>query len=466
LINGKVLDLARIIEAREVEPLSANDYGLPADATITHLLLKMAVEGSRFPAQLLFAAKGVTVQTGKLDEPPSPNYIGIVESRYLDESVTSNREAFVMLDSGFASLTRAVTARVQNYSRRLRVDQKDRFIERVRQMKHYPFHGAPQDAVTVVEQTLFDRIIELLHVSTNLENLSRKQQEMVFGLLHRSLGNEHLLEVLDKVAALSDDEMREFREILERSTLQSIIRLASEVTERLLFLDVLDDLVYGDEAKHLRERSQLHKIIEPNCWSFGPQFHLATSDRSFRDVIRRHRELAELEPADEIDISLVKGVADIPDLFLAASREYPLPSPERSHHHVLVELKRPAVPIGMKEIQQATRYGSTLASSQQFDRARTQWDVFIISTRVLPEADLLRKQRDRPEGCFADNEGLRMWALSWGEIIQRARSGMHMVREHLKLKSEEISTSEYLQEHFPDALRRSAEVTGANLRSS
>jgi hypothetical protein len=364
------------------------------------------------------------------------------------------------MDSGFAQLNDAVSGRIQNFGQRLRVEQKDRFIERVRQMKHYPFKGAPQDAVTIVEQTLFDRVIELLHVSTNLENLSKKQQEMVFGLLHRSLGNEHLLEVLDKVAALSDDEMREFREVLERTTLQSIIRLASEVTERLIFLNVLEAMVYGDGARHVRERSQLHKVLESNCWIFGPQFYLATSDKSFREVIRRHRELANLEAADESDISKVNGVADIPDLFLAAKKEYPLPLPEKSDHHVIVELKRPSVKIGMEEIGQITRYGTTLSSSQQFDRQKTHWDLFVVSTEVAHAVDPLRKQKDRPEGCFSATESMRMWALSWGEIIQRARGEMLMVREHLKLKSEEISTSAYLRQHFPDALRHSAEATG------
>ena len=69
-----------------------------------------------------------------------------------------------------------------------------------------------------------------------------------------------------------------------------------------------------------------------------------------------------------------KGVADIPDLFLAAKKEYPLPLPEKSDHHVIVELKRPSVKIGMEQIAQITRYGTTLSSSQQFDRQKTHWD--------------------------------------------------------------------------------------------
>ena len=124
--------------------------------------------------------------------------------------------------------------------------------------------------------------------------MTRKQQELVFKLLKRSLENESLLEVLQEVAKLSDADIERFRKVLARTTLESIIKLSSEVTNRLTFLDLLHILVYGPDAKTVKERSQLHKIIDPHCWIFGPQFHLATSDKSFREVVRRHRKKAGL----------------------------------------------------------------------------------------------------------------------------------------------------------------------------
>jgi hypothetical protein len=69
------------------------------------------------------------------------------------------------------------------------------------QISHRESNSAPARSATT-SSNRSHRVVELLRVSTNLENLSKKQQEM----LHRSLGNEHLLQVLDKVAALSDDK--------------------------------------------------------------------------------------------------------------------------------------------------------------------------------------------------------------------------------------------------------------------
>jgi hypothetical protein len=444
-LNGERLDLERIVQQRETEKIDKETSQLPADATVHHILLKSTTSASRLPANLLLTAKGVTVETTRLEDSPTPNYLGIVESPYLDEMVSSNRQAFINMDGVFSELKRVILDRVSAYGRRLRAAEADRFIERARQKEYYPFRAAPHDALTAAEQSLYDDVLELLNVAANIEGMATKQQQLVFQLVYRALGDENLLSVLGKLATLSSEEMSQFREVLERTTLQSIIRLASAVTERLTFLEVLRTIVYGADAKHILERSQLHKLLEGNCWIFGPQFNLATSDKGFREVIRRHRELAKLAPVDEAALSKIKGISNIPDLFLAAQKDYPTPAPERSHYHVLVELKRPTVDIGQKELAQLSKYGDVIAGSSEFEQDRTQWDLFLVSSKVKPEVERQRRQSGRAFGCVLQNPGLSQWVFTWGEIIDRAKEEMLLVRQHLELKSREFSVADYVQ---------------------
>jgi hypothetical protein len=448
-LNGETLDLERIIQQRETERIDKHESGLPTDATVHHILLKSTTSTSRLPANLLLTARGVTVETTRLEDPPTPNYLGIVESPYLDEVVSSNRQAFINMDGVFGDLKRAILDRVSAYGTRLRANEAERFIERAREKDFYPFRTPPRDALTVAEQTLYDNVLELLNVAANIEGMATKQQQLVFQLVHRALGDENLLTVLGQLATLSSEDMGRFRELLERTTLQSIIRLASEVTERLTFLDVLRLIVYGPEAAQVLERSQLHKVLEGNCWIFGPQFNLATSDKGFREVIRRHRKLAGLPPVDNAMLSKIKGISNVPDLFLAAQKDYPTLAPERAHHHVLVELKRPVADIGQKELGQLNRYGDVIAASAEFEQDRTQWDLFLISSKVKSEVERQRRQSGRAFGCVLENPGLRQWVFTWGEIIDRARDEMLLVRQHLELKSQEFSASEYIQQRFP-----------------
>jgi hypothetical protein len=455
-VQGEALNVDALVERQECETIPATK-AFPHRAEITHLLLKRSVDRSRFPGQVLFSAKKRTVASAQPEIPPSANYQGLVECPYLDSIVTANREGLIEMDSGFASLRQAVIGRVEAFAQRVQADRQRHFIENARHEEYYPYRNAPTDPVAGVEQAVYDVVLEKLHEHANLESLTKKQRAVVFRLLRRSLDNENLMEVLSQVVNLSDDDMEKFREVLERTTLESIIKLSSEVTGRLAFLDVLHQLVYGDVAKHVKERTQLHKIIEPQCWLFGPQFHLATSDKSFREVVRQHRLKVGL--VDAADPKAVAGIRDIPDLFLAATRDFPI---EPKHHHVLVELKAPAVALGRKEAEQIRRYAECIMQSQEFDKTTTRWDLFLVSAKVSPEIELDRSQTNKAHGCMWEWPNMTVWAFGWSEIITRARDEMHLVRDHLQRKSQELTVSGYLRENFPEILDSLASVTTAN----
>ena len=448
LVQGESLNVNILIEHSETEEIPPSEK-VPDSASVNHLLLTTPVDRSRFPGQVLFSAKGRTVASEQPSDLPSPRYLGLVECPYLNSIVTSNREALINMDGGFAQLRDAAIERVQAFSERFRIERTRHFIERARQEEYYPYRDAPSDAVTHVHQAFYDVVLEKVHEYVNLENMSNKQKAVVFRLLQRSLVNENLVDILHEVARLSDEDMEKFKKVLEHTTLDSIIRLSSEVTDRLNFLDILHELVYGDISKHLKERSQLHRILEPHCWIFGPRFYLATSDMSFREIIRKHRRIAGLKDVKDEVINEIPGVSNIPDLFLAASREYPI---DPKDHHMLIELKSPSVSLGRKEVEQIRRYAQVIFDSSQFDKLSTRWDIFLVSAKAKDEIDLDRKQKDRSSGVLAQWENLTLWAFEWSELIARAKKEMQLVRDHLKRKSTELKVSDYLKENFPTIL--------------
>jgi hypothetical protein len=119
-----------------------------------------------------------------------------------------------------------------------------------------------------------------------------------------------------------------------------------------------------------------------------------------------------------------------------------------------VELKRPTVKIGSDEVQQLVKYANTVVQSAQFDQSRTQWDLFLVSSEIKPDVQLQRNQVGRPLGCILQTVGLRCWVFSWGEIIHKAKEEMRLVREHLQLKSLELSSSDYLKREFAAVLAK------------
>ena len=455
-VQDELLDVQGMVKSRESETIPPSSL-VPQPACLEHLLLARSVEQSRFPAQIVFSGKGRTVATADMDMPPAPNYLGLVECPYLDSIVTSNRELLIEMDQGFAQLRAAAKDRIRAFGEHYRAENKNLFIQKARQLAYYPYPISTSDPVGAAKQAIYDVVLEKVNDTANIEGMTKRQQEVVFRLLKRSLENENVLEVLHEVAKLSDADMDKFRRLLERTTLDSILKLSSEVTHRMDFLDILHKLVYGEVARHLKERTQLHRILESDCWIFGTQFHLAASDRSFREIIRQHRIKAGLDDISEERIASIKGVNDIPDLFLASTRDYPV---FPKHHHLLVEIKAPTVPLGRKERDQIRRYAETILDSDEFDKTSTHWDLFLVSARVTEEIQRDRTQKDSPHGRLVAWDNMDVWAFEWNEIETRAREEMQLVRDHLKLKSEELTVSDYLRENFPEILTTLSQQLG------
>ena len=458
-VQGESLNVQQMVVEREGEVIPATP-DVPTDARLDHLILNRPADPTRFPEQVLFSGKGGTVTGIRLAEPPSPFYLGLVGCAYLDEIVSSNRESIIQMDGGFAHLRDAVLDRVKAFGERYHSKQAKRFIEQARASASYPYRNVPHDSVEVMEQAVYDVTLEKLNESLRIDRMNEKQQSVIFRLWQRAITNENMLPILTEVLGLKDEDVEKFRQLLETTKLDSIIRLASEVTARLRFLDVLHELVYGEIAKHVRERSQLHKFLEPHCWLFGSKYHLAASDQQFRSIIRRHRDEAKLDAVSDDVLDSIAGINDIPDLFLAAQRDYPTDPPLPKYHRLLVELKRPSVAVGAKEVGQAKRYAQTVLNSAEFDQSATHWDVFVVSSQVTDEIEAERNQKGRQRGCVFDYENVTVVVHSWGEIIERARDEMRLVQQHLEKKSVELNVSAYLRATFPDIVLLGSEPAG------
>lgn len=446
-VAGEPLDVQALIERQEVEELGTLGEGV-GSVSMRHVLLRRPV-GSRFKNQVILSGNGRTVKGIEYDGDLNGSYLGIGECGYLNKIATSNREGLIEFDSNLDEIAVLVSDGAKRFNDQL-LAGRGRYIERARLSEYYPYRGVPATSIVATEQAMFDFVLDRINDSAKVEGMTKRQQGVIFRLLKRSLESEDMLAVLEEVASLSSEDTEKLRRVLERTTFTSIIKLASDVEARLHFLDVLHEIVYGDAAKHVRERSQLHKLLEPKAWLFGPRFNLATSDRAFREVIRRHREMADLPPVPpDDDLSVIPGIDNIPDLFLATRKDYPA---EPKHHHLLVELKAPRVKLGNKELMQARSYATTILESPQFEKESTRWDVFLVSSEIGPELKHDRETESAPFGCIVNYPKVKVWAFTWSEVIADARDEMHAVRDHLERRSKELAVSDYLRAEFPGIL--------------
>lgn len=259
--------------------------------------------------------------------------VGEIEADSLDTAVTADWGAFLenskliqevrawaveqitpKVDEAFKKeISLARGRRQQEISRRLamlpehRREFAGRYLDRVLRR----FYGEAEDKIDVLVALVFDAI--------------EKDEYWV---------------VCEKIEKASHADIVTFAESLDAFGLVDMAVMAQHATHRLKFLDYLDELATNSETLE----QQMHKALESNLWVFGPEYSLMASNVTLARTITEYTgkkfkgERAKKRP----DLLLSQNVLG---------------------HQLLIEFKRPSVPVGRKAEAQAKEYRDDLTPS-------------------------------------------------------------------------------------------------------
>jgi hypothetical protein len=210
----------------------------------------------------------------------------------------------------------------------------------------------------------------------------------------------------------------------------------------------LELLVFDKEfKKKTLERKQLHRIVASHTWIFGEEYNLSASDEALTTVLKRHIDIigSDKELLDDATPVLREdGSRGIVDLML--SRVIPQPDANKNHH-LIIELKRPKVPIGNKETGQIKDYAAAIALDDRFRDTDTRWDFWALSNNLSDSARMESNQRGRPPGLLLDNEeqSIRIWVKTWGQVIDSCQARLRFFQEKLSYSPSESGGLAYLR---------------------
>jgi hypothetical protein len=126
-------------------------------------------------------------------------------------------------------------------------------VDRWKKENIYPYEDSiPKNSVEEVERKVFD--ILAINVENKLPSFSEanfKAQKLTFCLLAQAIQSNpnSVLQIINEVLDLKKSEQDELAKLLTRTSLSSVIKLGKIVTNRLDFLQGLDDLLFHSETK-------------------------------------------------------------------------------------------------------------------------------------------------------------------------------------------------------------------------
>ena len=402
------------------------------------------------------------------------NFTAYLTSDYFQELADDNREGLAELDGKTASLVDAAKNALRKHFREREAIRSREKIEQWKKDGVYPYSGPAQDPIERNERQLFDVVaLNLADYSAEFENSSKKNRQLVMQLLKAAVetGPAILPDLLAEVINLPLERQEEMASLLEKTSLSAVIESAKAVTDRLDFLKALQILIFDPTSKRqLLERSQLHRLLAQNTWVFGEQFNLMNDDEDLTAVLRSHLSLlgddrTEVASVIEEKVLDTNGKNAIVDLML--SQRVPLPSDEK-RQHLVVELKRPSQPVNDKVLHQIENYAAAVSEDSRFKGTDVEWDFVAISNDITPSAQRKVTQANRPSGLLFEFEDpkVRVWAKTWGQVIQEAEGRLTFYRRKLGYQADDASALAYLSRMDPDLLSPEVRTRIEELRAA
>lgn len=334
-------------------------------------------------------------------------------------------------------------------------EQLDR-IERWKKEGIYPYEQEETSAIYQIEQDVFDII------ATNVEdNLPKFQQidtntrKFTFKLLAQALKDNPMAiqKILNEVLALEPKDQEVLAELLEKTTLASIIKSAKIVADRLNFLMGLEELLFEpNNKKSLLERDQLHKILESESWIFGEQYHLTGSEQGLNKVLDKHiKMLGNRSDIDATNSVVIDGKSSgRVDLMLHKKIEVR----DGEFDYLVVELKRPSQKINQEIINQIESYAVAVSEDERFETDKCNWTFIAISNEFEKMAYKKANQVGIPKGRIYAEGKVTVFIMTWAEVISNAKVRLKLYREQLNYAADDESSRKYLEqihsEYLPD----------------
>jgi len=445
--DDEIIDAREAIRSVTPYPISATIAdGSEINATLEIVEWKRKIERKLLlclPGRFNFHSMSPGIQARGFD------FTAYLTADFFQEMANENRESLVELDPSAITLIEAAKAKLRAHFRQKESERSRSKIQEWKDAKIYPYEGVTSNPIQRNERQVFDVVaLNLADYSNDFEKAPPKQQKFILQLIKATIetGTSTLPTILEKVIDLPKAKQDELAELLRKTTLTAVINAAKAVTDRLDFLKALQILIFDAKSKkQLLERSQLHRILAQETWIFGEEFNLLNDDEDLTSVLRSHLKIlgrTDLSPEPVFDTD---GNAGIVDLML--SRRVPTAT-DHERKHLVVELKRPSQPINEEVLLQIKKYAKAVASDDRFVESGVVWDFLAVSNGFTADAEMDARQTGKPRGLVAEYDEptkIRVWAKTWGQIIQEAEGRLTFYRRRLEYQANDAEALKYLR---------------------
>lgn len=386
-----------------------------------------------------------------------------IESSILNNDLFRNLDIESLGEEETKKLKEQIKDTINDFFK-IRNQKFKKFLNSLESDKYYPYKN--ESPASKAQEIIFKKAAYLLEEEHSILKRDDRIRIFLYPLLDKALSNGDIEYIFKKIIKMSDDNVEKFRNLLDKTDIEDVVHFASLVSKKLEFLNFLQELTYGEISKYLKERSQLHKIVENELWIFGESYngtpHLWSDKKIGKILEDLKNKHFDYEPTrDEENLVALEGnLNDITDLFFL--NEKINDSDEREI--MIVELKAPKCAISEKELNQIDRYAFTIEEHAGLPNDKVKYKLLLISSKLTRFAKSKVKSRrlnsDNPFLYDRKTEkNIEVYVMEWSELIEQNKRKLGYLSNQLKVKDKNVNEkfeseySELVDEKISSQLR-------------
>jgi hypothetical protein len=439
--DGKSVDPKRTIEHFHEFPKQAI---ICPGRVVKDLTLRVIEWKPRVTARKIYFGGESGVVLGSLAAnvtAPGFEFSAYAYSPFFNEIAKANLLEFDGLtDPDFAAVLEYIRDQLTDYFRFRQAQKSGELIQDLKDAGLYPYEGEPKDEVERQERQVFDITTHAVaSYSRDFKKADNPLKKITLGLLREAVSNnpESVSRILKAVFNLPKVRQDEFSQLLEKTELGNIISASNLVANRIVAVKVLREIVF--EPKHrrtIKERGELDVLVRDNTWLFGEGFHFTMAEAGLTKIMQRVSEELALKRDKGAKARKPDGKIGRIDSFMGRL----VPHGSQDHREfLLIELKRPALTIGRKELDQLEDYVNSILAQPDFVNTSNNWNFYLVTSEYDDVVKERITQENRAAGLFIDKPNHKVWVKSWAELLREAEGRLKFVQDQLRI---EVSTDE------------------------
>lgn len=322
-------------------------------------------------------------------------------------------------DDEYKNLMNAINKFLTSYRYDFLKKTSSAYIEKLVEEKLYPEFDS--NIIGNYQKKELDNLVKTLYsaqpkIFTGLSNDNKKITLQLLKLIMDNGDKPELFAVLKGIIDLEEEELAELSNILKYTSLNNITKTIKLLCDRQKVIQVLKEILFNKEFNSY-EVKHVQEIVENHYWLFGEQYNLITAaepdfESALKGLIKVQTGIDE-----RVDINHPDKNKEMDIYMLRQDRH------GNVTENVVVELKRPKIKLGEKEVSQVKRYMRVIKSEPRFNAGNIKWTFYLMGNEfdnsgyIEGELESHRNLGDQHLIHEQDNGMTKIYVLKWSELF-------------------------------------------------